>query len=148
MTFVHRRVVAFHETDAAGIVHFATYLRWFEDAEHAWLRALGASVHEDRPDGGFRGFPRVHVEADYKAPLRFEDPVEVHADVRTLGRSKVVYAFAVHREGETAPRVTGTTTVVCAEREGADGALRAAPLPAAIREGLAAHLDEAQRTSP
>ena len=43
--FCHRVEVAFADTDLAGIVHFANFLRYAENTEHAFLRSIGLSVH-------------------------------------------------------------------------------------------------------
>jgi acyl-CoA thioester hydrolase len=134
--FVHRRVVAFSETDAAGIVHFATFFRYMEDCEHAFLRSLGVSVHVAEPGGGFRGFPRVKAHCEYFRPLHFEDEVEVALFLEELRRRSIVYRFEVRRAGEEAAAAVGGTTVVCAGREGADGALASREIPAALREAL------------
>ena len=40
-----RRRVQFHETDAAGIVHFSWFYRYMEEAEHALWRQAGLSIH-------------------------------------------------------------------------------------------------------
>ena len=42
--FVTRRRVEFMDTDMAGIVHFATFFRYMETAEHELLRKLGIPV--------------------------------------------------------------------------------------------------------
>ena len=39
-----KRRVQFYETDAAGIVHFSTYFRYMEEAEHALWRDAGMSI--------------------------------------------------------------------------------------------------------
>ena len=54
--FVLRRRVHFYETDAAGIVHFSTFFRYMEEAEHALWRAAGLTV---APAGAEPGWPRV-----------------------------------------------------------------------------------------
>jgi acyl-CoA thioesterase FadM len=46
--------------------------------------------------------PRVHVEMDYRFPLRFWDQVEVMVAVDELGRSSITYRFEVRRDGEVA----------------------------------------------
>jgi acyl-CoA thioesterase FadM len=48
--------VQFSETDAAGIVHFSNFFRYFEDAEHALWREAGGSIL-DRDSA--IGWPRV-----------------------------------------------------------------------------------------
>ena len=39
-----KRRVHFYETDAAGIVHFSTYFRYMEEAEHALWRDAGLTI--------------------------------------------------------------------------------------------------------
>ena len=65
----------FSDTDMAGIVHHAVFYRYMESAEHAFFRSLGLSVRRPRPLPQSVG--RVHTEADFSAPLRFEDEVEI-----------------------------------------------------------------------
>ena len=77
MTYQFRqtRRVQFAETDLAGIVHFSNFYRYMEEAEHAFYRSLGFSVHDmprDAP-GSKVGWPRVHASADFRNPLRFEE---------------------------------------------------------------------------
>jgi acyl-CoA thioester hydrolase len=46
--FITTHRVEFFETDLAGIVHFANYYRFMEQAEHAFFRALGLKIHDKR----------------------------------------------------------------------------------------------------
>ena len=136
--FRHRRVVAFSETDAAGIVHFAQFFVFLEDCEHAFLRSLGFSVHESLPDGGFCGFPRVHAACDYHAPVRFEDELEIALCVREMRRSTLVYGFEVRVTGRPDIMASGTTTVVCAGKTTGADAMGSMPIPDALRSALVA----------
>ena len=52
----------FHETDAAGIVHFSCFFRYMEEAEHALWREAGVSIARGT---GEVGFPRVTPPDDY-----------------------------------------------------------------------------------
>jgi len=72
--FKIRRLVEFSDTDMAGIVHHAVYFRYMESAEHAFFRSLGMTVAPPK-NASSVGWPRVHTEADFSAPLRFEDEV-------------------------------------------------------------------------
>src|SRR5438105_3079704 len=91
---IHR--VQFAETDMAGIVHFANFFRYMEVTEHAFLRSLGLSVHTQE-EGRTLGWPRVHASCDYKAPLRFEEEVEVHLRVRTKKTKSLTYDFVFRK---------------------------------------------------
>ncbi len=131
------RRVAFSETDAAGLVHFANFFRYMEDAEHAFLRSLGLRVHHDH-EAGTAGFPRVSAACDYLAPLRFED--EFVIDLRVAGKTAkaITYAFTFTRpDGNDTIRVaTGRLTVVYVTRPHATSPYRATQLPGAYDEQI------------
>ena len=90
--FVHVHRVRFDEVDAAGIVYFGRFFTWCHDTMEAMLAGV---------DGGYvglvterrLGFPAVHVEADYAAPLRFGDAVSIAATVERLGTSSITLRF-------------------------------------------------------
>ena len=88
--YIYKRRIAFHETDAAGVVYFANYFRLAEEAETHALASLGSVVPRD----GYL-YPRVHAEADYLAPLRFFDEVSVHASIIRIGSSSVHWKFDI-----------------------------------------------------
>ena len=54
------RPVEFHETDMAGIMHFANFFRWMEVCETAFYRSLGLPLISFVP-GQVVGWPRVNV---------------------------------------------------------------------------------------
>lgn len=89
-TFTYKRRIAFHETDAAGVVYFANFFRLAEEAETHALASLGSIVTRDG-----HLYPRVHAEADYLAPLRFFDEVAVHCCIIRMGSSSVHWKFEI-----------------------------------------------------
>ena len=108
--FSTRRRVAFCATDLAGVMHFSNYLRWMEDAEHAFWRSLGLSVHA--PDAATPySWPRVSVSCEYRAPLRFEDEAELRLRLVNLGgRSltlEVEFLRARHNDGRLMRALAG-----------------------------------------
>jgi acyl-CoA thioester hydrolase len=128
----HKTHVEFADTDLAGIVHFARHVRWAEEAEHAFLRSLGLSVHASQ-DGSVIGFPRATVRCEYSRPLRFEDEIEIHIWVRRKGTRSITYQFKISKGGEEAARgEIKVISCVCHP----DGRMEAAPLPRAFAERL------------
>lgn len=85
--------VAWIDTDTSGRIHYTAAMRYFEQAEHALMR----TVYEGLGDEPRLNLPRVHVEADYKAELRFEDEVDCIAQVASVGRSSITYEYRVRR---------------------------------------------------
>lgn len=90
--FIYKRRIAFHETDAAGVVYFANFFHLAEEAETHAIASLGCVVTRDD-----YLYPRVHVEADYLAPLRFFDEVAVHCNINKIGSSSIEWKFDIHR---------------------------------------------------
>ena len=127
---LHRRV-QFHETDAAGMVHFSWFYRYMEEAEHALWRAAGLSVAETAAEVFF---PRVSASFDFKNSLRFEDEFEIVIRITGFSERTICYSCAMTR-GET-PIASGTLVAACVSvRPGQP--LKAVPIPQAIRDRFA-----------
>ena len=127
--FTYSRRIAFHDTDAAGIVYFANYFRLAEEAEtHALASLATAEV--------FRSFayPRVHAEADYHAPLRFFEEVSVQARITRIGSASLHWEFLISGPAG----LCATVRCVSARRHISTGA--AAPYSEEERAALAALL--------
>lgn len=95
--FVTTRRVEFCETDAAGIVHFASYLCYMEQAEHEFLRSIGLSVCEPQEEGWHLSWPRVHVECDFQGSAKFEEVLTIKVQVARLGEKSISYEFEFSR---------------------------------------------------
>jgi YbgC/YbaW family acyl-CoA thioester hydrolase len=68
--FVTKRRVEFSDTDMAGIIHFASYYRYMEEAEHQFFRSLGLTVMQKVDDHTVLGWPRVSANCTFEAPQR------------------------------------------------------------------------------
>ena len=126
------RQVEFHETDMAGIMHFANFFRWMEVCETAFYRSLGLPLISFIP-GQVVGWPRVNVTCSYRAPLRFNDSVVVTLYVKKLTTRSATYVFKFRKEGVLC--ATGEVTAVCVTADG-QGGLVAQPIPADVRAQL------------
>lgn len=94
--FLYRCRVAFHHTDAAGIVHFARYFLFAEEAETECLRHLGLPG----PREGMQ-YPRAAASAEYRCPLHFGDEVTVRTSITRIGNSSLHWLFLI--EGPEGP---------------------------------------------
>ena len=109
----HACEVAFGDTDASGWMHFPNIFRYFEEAEHAFLRSRGVLVF-DRAQGGW---PRVKVSCDFKLPLLTGDHIEVLLDITHIGTSSVIWDLQVlNATGKIA--AYGSITTVRVNHEG------------------------------
>ena len=132
-TFVTSHRVEFFETDLAGIVHFANYYRFMEQAEHAFFRSLGLKIHGTLPDGTVFGWPRVAASCSFNAPARYEDDVEIRVTVvrRTKRSLTTTYEF---RRGETLLATGEMKTAYCIVPTG--GGLQSVDMPPEYFERL------------
>jgi acyl-CoA thioester hydrolase len=121
-----KRRVQFHETDAAGLVHFSSFFRYLEEAEHELWRAAGLSIH---PAESEVRWPRLATSFEFHQPLRFEDEFEVRIRVVELKKSTLRYACLLSRGRQRI--ATGSLTIVCVSKR-PHGPMKAVPIPAAI----------------
>lgn len=135
--FTYSRRVAFAETDMAGIVHFANFYRYMEEAEHAFFRSVGRSVSEHQPDGTFVGWPRVSANCSFKAPAHYDDVLDIQMIIERIGVKSLTVRYDFYR-GETL-LARGTMKIVCCIfRPG--GPMESIPIP----PEFAVHLEEDQ----
>lgn len=121
--FSYRRRVAWTDVDPSGNYQFSTALRYVEEAEIAWLRELGVL------DVLYPHLPRTFVRADYKAPAKFDEVVDVELTIARLGSSSIEFGFTIRRD-----ETSCATGVLGAAYIGDDG--RSAELPAVVRTAL------------
>lgn len=142
--FEYVRRVQFADTDMAGIVHFAAYYRYMEEAEHAFFRSLGETIHAREGLGGV-GWPRLHAACDFFSPIRFEDEVRVRIAIHEIRAKTVRYHhhFWLPGDGGEALVATGSLVTVCVNFDPATGRMESMAIPGALR----AKLEAARRDS-
>ncbi|MCA9742724.1 MAG: acyl-CoA thioesterase [Deferribacteres bacterium] len=136
--FKYTKRVEFYETDLAGIMHFSNFFRYMEIAEHAFVRSLGFSIHQEF-DGVKTGWPRVHVECDFFKPLQYEDEVEIHLQVAEKKQKALSYKFTFRKLTDGTPRETiavGRSTAVCVGFNQQGKIAGAIPIPAAFADRI------------
>lgn len=87
--YTHHSRVAFADTDASGIVYFANFFRYAQEAEVHALAAHGFTRLDLR-------YPRVHAEADFVAPLQFWDEIRTEAALLRIGSTSLHWQFSIY----------------------------------------------------
>lgn len=127
--FVYRKRVAYHETDAMGIVHHSNHIKYFEEARVEWLRARGLlSIHS--PYGPL-SFAVVHLEASYRQPARFDDELEIHVQAKLEGL-RIHFHYSIWSVRLASEIAEGKTVLVSVNDQ-----LRPARLPRLVAEVFA-----------
>ena len=127
--------VRFADVDHAGIVYYPRFYHYFHVAfEEFFRQRMGPSAYLDLLERRRIGFPAVHTECDYRAPLRFGDLVRVDMEISRLGGKSIRFHYqAIRAEGDSGPRgeVAAEGSVVCAITDLAQ--FRAVPIPEDLR---------------
>ena len=119
--------VYYEDTDAAGVVYYANYLRFIERARTDWLRTLGVDQSALMQSDGIAFAVRA-LEADYFKPGRLDDELMVRSTLEEVGRAQVVFLQNVMRGEELL--FSARVRVVSFDPATA----RAAAIPKAIQE--------------
>ncbi|MBL8179916.1 MAG: acyl-CoA thioesterase [Bryobacterales bacterium] len=124
--------IRFVDTDASQRIHYTAMFRHFEAAEQEFLRDMGCPYSSP----AFReySFPRVHVECDFTAEIRYDDAIEVELTVDRVGTSSFTLIFHVTVEGRAVAK--GKITVVSIDRQ----TQKPCRIPDRLAEVLRAHL--------
>ena len=95
--------VYYEDTDAAGVVYYANYLKFMERARTEWLAALGFPLAAFEREHGV-AFVVHRAEIDFLAPARLNDILDVTVEAVDRGASRLVAAQEVRRGHEPITR--------------------------------------------
>jgi acyl-CoA thioester hydrolase len=127
--------VYYEDTDLAGIVYYANYLKFIERARSEWVRELGIDQKTLKADTGVV-FAVRRLVADYLRAAVYDDLLEVRTAPKSVTAARIVLAQSVWR-GEEA-LFEAEVTLVCLNAKGA-----ASRLPEVLRSRFMASLPAA-----
>lgn len=127
--------VRWGDVDAARIIFYGAYIRFFEFAETELFRACGLSYGRmfDQLDVWL---PRVHLECDFHHAAQLDDLLEVSVYVGRIGTTSLRMNFEVRRKGEESLVASAHFVLVTVRRD----TFETVPVPAELRERLAPYL--------
>ena len=106
--------VRFGDVDHAGIVYYPHYFIYFHEAFEDFFNDSGHPYHEVL-DVRKLGFPTVHIECDYKLPLRYGDAIDLEVTVTRVGQRSATFRYVGYRHRDGLLACTAEITVVCIE---------------------------------
>lgn len=98
MSFAIQVRVYYEDTDAAGIVYYANYLRFIERGRTELLRALGHDQNALMKEG--IAFAVRSASVEFLRPAKLDDLLTVETAIASLGRAQVTFAQRVLRGHE------------------------------------------------
>jgi acyl-CoA thioester hydrolase len=120
--------VYYEDTDLAGVVYYANYLRFIERGRSEALREGGIDQVALKRDQGLVFVVRS-LSIDYLSPARFDDLLEVRTRVARLRGASVEMGQEVWRDND--PLIRAAVTIACMDAAG-----RPQRLPQAVRLAL------------
>jgi len=106
--------VYYEDTDAAGVVYYANYLKFLERARTEWLERHALPLPElERAHGVV--FVVTRAEIDFRGAARLGDRLEATAAFEAAGRAQLVAHQSVRRDGEVL--VDARIKLACLARE-------------------------------
>src|SRR5437588_4350657 len=125
--------VRWGDVDAASIIFYGSYVRFFEIAETELFRAVGLPYGKIFEKLNI-WLPRVHLECDFRRAAQLDDLLEVSVHVGKIGKTSLRLNFEVRRKGsdgklEEGLIATAHFVLVSARRD----SLRPIPVPEELR---------------
>ena len=127
--FVFPVRVYYEDTDAAGVVYYANYLKFMERARTEWLEALGFPLAAFERTHGV-AFVVRRLEIDFLGPARLNDTLDVTVEAVERGASRLVAMQSCRRDGVAL--VNADVTLACVDTD----QWRPTRIPKPLREAL------------
>ena len=123
--FTWQARVYYEDTDAAGVVFYASYLRYMERARTEWLRSLGFEQARLRREHNIV-FAVRSQSIDYKKPGRLDDLLTITARLLKQRANMLLFQQLITREQTLLTRAT--VRVACLRAD----TLKSVPIPRAL----------------
>lgn len=124
-----KKRIYYHDTDCGGVVYYANYLKYLEEARSEYFEARGVFVKDLMAQG--IGFVVARQEIDYKAPAVYDDVLEVRTVVNKISRASMEFEYEIAKQtGQVIS--TAKTVLVFVDKN-----LKPRSIPADIKELLA-----------
>ncbi|MDP1854110.1 MAG: YbgC/FadM family acyl-CoA thioesterase [Candidatus Omnitrophota bacterium] len=100
--------IYYHDTDCGGVVYYANYLKYLEEARTEFLRDKGVDIKLLSEKGGLFAVKCVNI--DYKTPARYADTLEITSQITKIKNASLEFIQEVKRNGQVL--VTAATVLV------------------------------------
>ena len=97
--FKYNTKVYYEDTDAAGIVYYANYLKFLERARSEVIYSIGLTNKKLLSDHGTIIIVKS-CNIDYKKPAKFEDSLEIISEIKTISKSSFTMDQIIKRNEE------------------------------------------------
>ena len=121
--------VYYEDTDSGGVVYYANYLKFMERARTEYLRHLGFE-QDQLIENENTIFAVASVNVDYHKPARFNDLLDVTANIIEFKKASMIFQQKIFRHHEQLLLCSGTVRIASIKAD----SFRPAAIPQKIRE--------------
>jgi YbgC/YbaW family acyl-CoA thioester hydrolase len=132
--------VRWGDVDAARIIFYGAYIRFFEFAETELFREVGLQ-YGVMFDQLKIWLPRVHLECDFRRAARLDDLLEVSVFVGHFGTKSMRLNFEVRRKREEDLIATAHFILAAVNQD----TFETVPIPAELRSRLSPYAAEEEK---
>lgn len=126
-SFFIEKTMYYHDTDCGGVVYYANYLKYMEEARTEFFRTKGVELPKLAENNIW--FVVARVEIEYKSPARYQDRLRIFVKVEEARLSTIKFSHEIRKGEKTV--VKSTTILVCV-----GGDFRPVPLPEEVKQSL------------
>lgn len=105
MAFSTRLTVNFGDTDPAGLVYFPNIFHYCHIAMERFFSEVCGVPYNSLVGDQRLGFPTANISAEFNAPLRYGDVVNIDVNVSEVGNKSMSFSY----------KISNCHGVVCAE---------------------------------
>ena len=114
--FDYHTKVYYKDIDQMGVVYYARYLEFFEEARTELLANIGLFVTEIEKKGFF--LPVVSANCEYKEGARFEDQIIISTTINIFSSARLKIIYEVFRKNDNRLLASGHTVHAFIGKEG------------------------------
>lgn len=109
--FTIKKKVYYHDTDCGGVVYYANYLKYFEEARTEYFLSKGVDLRKCIKSDFF--FVVANVEIKYKKGARYGDKILVTTKIEKIKSASIEFLHEVKKDESLL--VECKTTLVCVD---------------------------------
>lgn len=89
--------VLYGDTDAAGVVYYGNYMRYFEQGRTEYMRDFVQTTYREVEEQGLV-LPVIECYARYKAPAAYDDLLVIETSINELKNVSCRFSYRIHRQ--------------------------------------------------
>jgi acyl-CoA thioester hydrolase len=105
--------IYYHHTDCGGVVYYANYLDFLEEARTEYFAQKGYSIKQLSDSGVM--FVVMRQEVDYKYPAVYADDLDIKTSVGEMTGVRIEFLHEIHNQ-DSRLIVKARTVLVCVDR--------------------------------